>query len=605
MAIPTVQPCLSSESHAWGEWYFSEAQAGAVRRCVRCGVIMARGGAVVARATIAGHDRDVVSAQEGGIDLSGSPDGGSREAMFAWAQQVFEDERRKGRFDSAREQALGSLMKRLGDVIRRDAALDLDADPPAADLSMHKARLADKTKQKSDLLRLIDEIRPMVREKRTCSPLPEGTRPSRVAGLLSEAQERLMGALTVAASGSESTRDVLAQLWGRLTGFANRVRQPEGDEAWLVNLERDSLRSLMHEWREFDRRGHAMVARPIWSGPSIRVDVNRVLHAGPPTSRRVLERAADAIGMEVSALLQPGVDPAQACWKDAQRAGIAVFDLSERDPQVFYQLGQAYALGTDVLLLCREGVTIPFDVAQRIVAYRDEADLEEALPAALDTVLYGSQTSSGPDSAPATIETCRRIVAGAGGAPARGRIAVALAQMQDAQDDPVAFRAALDQFLSQYGDSSVHLLQPRWPPRYPDPDRPCCFVVMPFDPRLATTQEVYRDVDARLSKTGLEVVRGDVAEGQDIIESIWEETAHADQVIVDLTGFNLNVCLELGIADTLGRPTVLIGERGTEQSLFPAIAKRRCHTYGADYAETLEFLSAIERWSRRARAPRH
>ena len=154
-----------------------------------------------------------------------------------------------------------------------------------------------------------------------------------------------MGALTVAASGPESTRDVLAQLWGRFTGFANRVRQPEGDEAWLVNLERDSLRSLMHEWREFDRRGHATVARPIWSGPAIRVDVNWVLHAGPPTSRRVLERAAAAIGMEVSALLQPGVDPAQACWQDAQRAGIAVFDLSERDPQVFYQLGQAYALG--------------------------------------------------------------------------------------------------------------------------------------------------------------------------------------------------------------------------------------------------------------------
>jgi hypothetical protein len=217
-------------------------------------------------------------------------------------------------------------------------------------------------------------------------------------------------------------------------------------------------------------------------------------------------------------------------------------------------------------------------------------------------VLYGSQTSSGPDSAPATIKTCRSIVAGTGGAPARGRIAVVLAQMQDAQDDPVAFRATLDQFLSQYGDSSLHLLQPRWPPRYPDPDRPRCFVVMPFDPRLASTQKVYRDLDARLSKTGLEVVRGDVAEGQDIIESIWEETAHADQVIVDLTGFNLNVCLELGMADTLGRPTVLIGERGTEQSLFPAIAKRRCHTYGADYAGTLDFLSAIERWSRRARA---
>ncbi len=602
MVIPTVQPCLSGESHAWGEWCYSEAQAGAVRRCERCGVIVARKGPVVGRATGTGHDREVAGAQEGGIDLSGFPRGGSREAMLAWAQQVFKGEQRKGRFDRAREQALGSLMERLGEVIRSDATLDRDADTRAADLSMHKARLAAKTKQKSDLLRLIDEIRPMVREKRTDSPLPEGTRPSRVARLLSEAQERLMGVLSGAAAGPESTRDVLAQLWGRLTGFANSVRQPEGDEAWLVNLERDSLRSLMHEWREFDRRGHIMVARPIWSGPSIRVDVNFVLYAGPPTCRRVLERVADALGVEVSALVQPGVDPAQACWKDVQRASIAVFDLSERDPQVFYQLGQAYALGTNVLLLCREGVTVPFDVAQRIVVYRDEADLEEALPAALDTALYGSQTSSGSDSAPATLEACRRLAAGASGAPVGGLMGVVLGQMQDALDDPVAFHAALEQFLGQHGDSSVHLLQPRWPPRYADPHRPCCFVVMPFDPRLAATQAVYRYLDARLTKTGLEVVRGDVAEGQDIIESIWEETARADQVIVDLTGFNLNVCLELGMADTLGRPTVLIGEKGTEQSLFPAIAKRRCHTYGADFAETPDFLDAIERWSRRARA---
>jgi hypothetical protein len=524
--------------------------------------------------------------------------------VFAKLQQTFEDERREGRFDSAREQALGSLMERLGHVIQGAGALDRNEDQPdAEELSTRKAHLAAKMKQKYDTLHLIDEIRPMVREKRNDPPHPDDTRRSRLVRLLSAAHERLMGSLTTAAAeGPESAREAIAQLYGRLTRLANRIRRHEGDDAWLINLERDSLRSLMNDWREFERSSHAMVARPIWPGPSIRVDVNFVLFAGPLSSRQALERAAEAIGLEVSALVQPGVDPAQAGWKDAQRAGIAVFDLSERDPQVYYQLGQAYALGTDLLILCREDVKVPFDVSQRIVVYRDEAGIEQALPAGLDAVLYGSQTSGRPGSASATLAACRHIAAGGGGAPERGVISVALEQMQDTCHDPALFLTALNQFLGQHGDSSVHLLLPRWPPRYPDPDQPRGFVVMPFDPRLATTQAVYRNIDARLSKTGLDVKRGDVAEGEDIIESIWEETARADQVIVDLTGFNLNVCLELGMADTLGRPTLLIGEQGTESALFPAIAKRRCHTYGADYAETSDLLDRIESWSRRVRA---
>lgn len=51
-----------------------------------------------------------------------------------------------------------------------------------------------------------------------------------------------MGALTVAASGPESTRDVLAKLWGRLTGLANRVRQPETLD-FLGAIERWSRRA--------------------------------------------------------------------------------------------------------------------------------------------------------------------------------------------------------------------------------------------------------------------------------------------------------------------------------------------------------------------------
>ena len=68
---------------------------------------------------------------------------------------------------------------------------------------------------------------------------------------------------------------------------------------------------------------------------------------------------------------------------------------------------------------------------------------------------------------------------------------------------------------------------------------------------------------------------------------------------VDLTDFNLNVCLELGIADALGRNTMLIGRDGTSKQLktkLPALAKRRCHDYPADPASKPQFVKELVRF---------
>jgi hypothetical protein len=64
-----------------------------------------------------------------------------------------------------------------------------------------------------------------------------------------------------------------------------------------------------------------------------------------------------------------------------------------------------------------------------------------------------------------------------------------------------------------------------------------------------------------------------------VIRSIWEEIACATHVVVDLTGFNANVALELGIAHTLGRPCLLVGQDATVKHLFPMIAKQRFFSY--------------------------
>ena len=80
---------------------------------------------------------------------------------------------------------------------------------------------------------------------------------------------------------------------------------------------------------------------------------------------------------------------------------------------------------------------------------------------------------------------------------------------------------------------------------------------------------------------GVRYVRGDEAIDPNVIRSIWEELARATHVVADLTGFNANVALEMGIAHTLGRPCLLVGQHDTIRRLFPMIAKQRLHTYTA------------------------
>ena len=75
-----------------------------------------------------------------------------------------------------------------------------------------------------------------------------------------------------------------------------------------------------------------------------------------------------------------------------------------------------------------------------------------------------------------------------------------------------------------------------------------------------------------------------------VIRSIWEEINRATHVLVDLTGFNANVALELGIAHTIGRPDLTVGQGNTVKRLFPTIAKRRFYPYKSAQSSELKAL---------------
>ena len=83
--------------------------------------------------------------------------------------------------------------------------------------------------------------------------------------------------------------------------------------------------------------------------------------------------------------------------------------------------------------------------------------------------------------------------------------------------------------------------------------------------------------------------RGDLAENPEIIRAIWDDICIASHVVGDLTGLNPNVLFEIGLAHTLGRKTLLVGQDGVEDTLGNGVlAKLRVSPYKeADEWDTL------------------
>lgn len=90
--------------------------------------------------------------------------------------------------------------------------------------------------------------------------------------------------------------------------------------------------------------------------------------------------------------------------------------------------------------------------------------------------------------------------------------------------------------------------------------KPDVFVLMPFADDL---RPVYDDhIKVVASQLGLVVARADdFFAAHSIISDIWAAIYSSKIIIADCTGRNPNVFYEIGIAHTLGRPTILISQQ--------------------------------------------
>jgi hypothetical protein len=490
-----------------------------------------------------------------------------------------EVEKEKPSLEPTRRPGLADFMERLEDVVKRGSS-----EQSLEDMLANRGRPDG----------LFREFHAPIKGPGLAGPgAPPVSRNQMILAALQELKS------FVAAAGTDprnppAMRESAMNLFARIARLTTAISKAGTDARQFRQIEVDQARALAVEVRLYARRANLMLARPVWTYSSAPVDANRIFFAGSPRIRSALAGATQALGLELADPAPPGAEPEVQRWHDLRTSSVSVFDLADESPQVYYELGIALALGSQLLLLAPEGTKVPFDVAQAVRRYTRETDLHALLTAQLDVACYGLQVRPAADSGlPATLAYAERVAAAN---PSNLLLAVALKTVRIAGTDPVSFGNALNTFNSYLGSDAHALIHPRWPGSYPDPAAPRCFAIMPFRPAQEPAHAV---VASEAGRVGVRCIRGDVADGQQIIESIWNEICRATHITVDLSGFNPNVCLELGIANALGRRTLLIGLEGTASELnrvLPNVAKWRCHTYAADPDSTPEFRSTLRKF---------
>jgi len=127
-------------------------------------------------------------------------------------------------------------------------------------------------------------------------------------------------------------------------------------------------------------------------------------------------------------------------------------------------------------------------------------------------------------------------------------------------------------------------------PRAPGDLRPC-FLAMPTKDWLPNVQ---RTIEA--AATGFQCTLSvDNAAPGNIMNQVWQEIRRSEVIVADLTGENANVFYEMGLAHALGKPIIMIKQKGTPRVPFDLSNHKYKEYDTADPGELQAWLSAAFR----------
>ena len=380
---------------------------------------------------------------------------------------------------------------------------------------------------------------------------------------------------------------------------ALRAIQDAYSEEQLVRHQREALRGAVLQLRQFERRRHLMILRPVFPTNVITVDPNEVFFSGTDAVAALVKAACDTLGMHPSVThgLQ---NRTHGRWQQLRGSGVAIFDYTAYDParadprgevrrwskeedrvlsaagpvaSVAYENGWAYALGTPMVIVARKGQAVPFDVdIEPVLLEGDGGDVERII-AALQAAFYGAQHGLGGDCLAETLERARRLY----GSHKDSQLRALLSALTDA-DDAARVRMILSA-VAERAEEKPLLAFPTFPGDYPADGARELFHVTAFRSWSKGLQDEAR---AACVRAGVDYRVGYERLSPDIIRVIWKDICRAAFVIADITNLNPNAVMELAMAQAVGRPTLILTRNTQLHAYLHPVQKVRTHYYDPD-----------------------
>lgn len=402
--------------------------------------------------------------------------------------------------------------------------------------------------------------------------------------------------LKLQANKSDGEQEAVTRLLREAADLISEAMQRKNDAPSLLRLEQDRLRALAVDLRSYELRNHLMYARPTW-GPKATTRPNRFSLFGEVDALMAARNAAESLGLELLEEEAAGRAPDRSRWETIGASNFAIFDMrsaafdSGTWPSTCHALGLALGVSTGSIVVTDAGATLPFDIHINPLRVGGKESLEHVLGGAMGEAATAIPPASERGSS--TEATVSHVLDELHqNARVMQYLRPLIEPLRANVHDPVKTRLYLESLLGQAPSGGGTLLTPAWPGAYPDRRHPSCFHILPF----ALPDAISLAVEDGCGSS-VRYVRGDTSGSIDVIEGIWEGIAEASAVVVDLTPApastdrslldsprpvppNANVCLELALAQVLGRRLLLVRDaREPFPELFPQIAKLQVRLY--------------------------
>jgi hypothetical protein len=460
---------------------------------------------------------------------------------------------------------------------------------PAADDDL-RSREQKTTRMREIMARLATA---MASQSRRDPPPASASQAEGVEAMLGSLQQFLLQEMVVPmrpAYEREAAREVFAQVAALRAQVRQAASQARDAEAGFAGIEEQAWRVAL-ETHQYARRYHVTVAKPDFAMLAEQAPVRNLFVSGGEDLRAAAQRLSKQEGLHL--LLDARRDDvAQERWSQLLAASVGVFDLRLPDgptrAQAAYDLGLALALGKSCVIAVDANTPIPFDVEFAPVVLGDDAvdntrRLRAGVYEALSAITRGGRTPQSGNTGRAALDALRRHITGSGGVS--DQLSVHLRMAEANAGDAVALNRSLQNIVGSLGAGGPALLFPAWPPPtvLPATGPPRCFHVMPFSKDWSNATR--GEVSETCRRQEWTYVRGDDSQVQRIVPAIWQEICLASSVVIDITGHNPNVALELGLVHALGRPyRVVVQDRDPRRHAFPSLAKVQLHAYRIEAA---------------------